>query len=185
MVSIIISYKLHICECLHAKLLQSRLTLCDSMDWSPPGSSVYGILQGKILKWVAMPSSRGSSWPRNWTVSHKSPALADRFFTTSTTWEAHKLHIIALYFSSSPSSILLCTFPPTKEFVLRFFIYLKANVIIKSCHEYPYMFSPTTTHTHTHTHTHKFSLAVNWRCDCSHEIKRCLLLEKKSFDQHR
>ena len=154
MVSIIISYKLHICECLHAKLLQSRLTLCDSMDWSPPGSSVYGILQGKILKWVAMPSSRGSSWPRNWTVSHKSPALADRFFTTSTTWEAHKLHIIALYFSSSPSSILLCTFPPTKEFVLRFFYIFESQ-----CHHKIlswvsiYVFPHHHTHTHTHTHT--------------------------------
>ena len=34
------------------------------MDRSPPGSSVHGILQARILEWVAMPSSRGSSWPR-------------------------------------------------------------------------------------------------------------------------
>ena len=37
------------------------------MDCSPPGSSVHGILQARILEWVAMPSSRGSSWPRDWT----------------------------------------------------------------------------------------------------------------------
>ena len=37
---------------------QSCLTLCDPMDCSPPGSSVYGILQARILEWVAMPSSR-------------------------------------------------------------------------------------------------------------------------------
>ena len=37
------------------------LTLCDPMDCSPPGSSVHGILQAKILEWGAMPSSRGSS----------------------------------------------------------------------------------------------------------------------------
>ena len=39
-------------------------TLCDPMDCSPPGSSVHGILQARILKWVAMPSYRVSSWPR-------------------------------------------------------------------------------------------------------------------------
>ena len=37
------------------------LTLCHPMDCSPPGSPVHGILQARILKWVAMPSSRGSS----------------------------------------------------------------------------------------------------------------------------
>ena len=48
-----------------AKMLQSCLTLCDPMDYSLPGSSVHGILQAKILEWVAMPSSRGSSRPRD------------------------------------------------------------------------------------------------------------------------
>ena len=43
---------------------QSRPTLCDPMEWSPPGSSVHGILQARILEWVAIPSSRGSSQPR-------------------------------------------------------------------------------------------------------------------------
>ena len=43
------------------------LTLCDPMDCSPPASSVHGILQARILEWVAMPFSRGSSWPRDWT----------------------------------------------------------------------------------------------------------------------
>ena len=43
------------------KLLQLCLTLCDPMDCSPPGSSVQGILQARILEWVAMPSSRGYS----------------------------------------------------------------------------------------------------------------------------
>ena len=49
------------------KSLQSRLTLCDPMDHSPPGSSVHGILQGRTLEWVAISSSRGSSQPRGWT----------------------------------------------------------------------------------------------------------------------
>ena len=46
---------------------QSCPTLCDPVDCSPPGSSVHGILQAGILEWVAIPFSRGSSWPRDWT----------------------------------------------------------------------------------------------------------------------
>ena len=57
----------------------SRLTLCNPMDCSPPGSSVHGILQASILGWIAMPFFRGSSQPRDQTqVSH----MAGRFFTS-------------------------------------------------------------------------------------------------------
>ena len=48
------------------------------MDSSPPGSSVQGILQARILEWVAIPFSRGSSWPRDWT---QVSCTAGRFFT--------------------------------------------------------------------------------------------------------
>ena len=41
----------------HAKSLQSCSTLCDPMDYNPTGSSVHGILQARILEWVAMPAS--------------------------------------------------------------------------------------------------------------------------------
>ena len=51
----------------HAKSLQSCQKLCDPLDCSPPGSSVRRILQARILVWIAMPLSRGSSWPRDWT----------------------------------------------------------------------------------------------------------------------
>ena len=51
---------------------QSCLTLCNPMDCSLPGSSVHGFLQARILEWVAIPFSRGSSQPRIWTWS---PAL--------------------------------------------------------------------------------------------------------------
>ena len=51
--------------CVYAKSLQLCLTLCDPMDCSPPGSSVHGILQARILEWVAMSSSRESSRPRD------------------------------------------------------------------------------------------------------------------------
>ena len=53
--------------CVHAKLLQSCPTLCDPVDSSPPGSSVLGFLQARIVEWGSIPSSKGSSWPRNWT----------------------------------------------------------------------------------------------------------------------
>ena len=57
------------CVPLHACMLShsSSVQLCDSMDCSPPGSSVHGILQARILEWVAISSSRGSSLPRDWT----------------------------------------------------------------------------------------------------------------------
>ena len=76
---------------MHAQLLRLCLRLCNPMDCSLLGSSVHGILQARILEWLAMPSSRRSSQPRDWTcvkpVSLTSPALAGGFFTTSTTWE--------------------------------------------------------------------------------------------------
>ena len=51
----------------HAQLLQSCPALCNPMDCSPPGSSVHGILQSRLLEWVAISSSRESSWPRTQT----------------------------------------------------------------------------------------------------------------------
>ena len=56
----------------------SCLTLWDPVDRSPPGSSVHGILQARILEWVAMPSFRGSSQPRNPTRVSR---FTGRFFT--------------------------------------------------------------------------------------------------------
>ena len=72
--------------CVRAKSFQSCLTLCNPINCSPPNSSVHGILQARILEWVAF--SRGSSRSRDWTLSPMSLALAGRFFTTSSTWEA-------------------------------------------------------------------------------------------------
>ena len=52
---------------MHAQLLKSCPTLCDPMDCSPPGFSVHGILQARILEWVVVPFPRGSSLPRDLT----------------------------------------------------------------------------------------------------------------------
>ena len=67
----------------------SRVRLCDSVACSPPGSCVHGALQARIPEWVAVPSSRGSSRPRDQTrVSYISCIGRDGFFTTYATWEA-------------------------------------------------------------------------------------------------
>ena len=56
---------------------------CHSMDCRPPDSSVHGILQARVLAWVAISFSRGSSWPKAWAqVFH----TAGRFFTIWLTW---------------------------------------------------------------------------------------------------
>ena len=90
-------YNGHMCMC--AKSLQSCPTLFDLMDCSLPGSSVRGIIQARILEWVVMPSSRGSSWPKSWTrISHIS--CIGRFFTADASWEAHKMYIFQHNFSS-------------------------------------------------------------------------------------
>ena len=60
---------------------QSCPTLCNPVDCSPPGSSVHGILQARMLEWVAISSSRGSSQCRNWACISCIPWIADRFFT--------------------------------------------------------------------------------------------------------
>ena len=57
---------------------QSCLTLCNPTDCRLPGSCVHGILQARILEWVAISFSRGSSWPKNWT---QVSCIAGKFFT--------------------------------------------------------------------------------------------------------
>ena len=74
-----------LCACSVAQLC---LTFYDPMDCNPPGSSVHGIFQAKILEWVAMPSSRDLFNPEIEPVPLMSPTLAGGFSTTSTTREA-------------------------------------------------------------------------------------------------
>ena len=75
------------------------------MDCSPPDSSVHGILQLRILEWVAMPSSRGSSQPRDWTLVSYSSCIAGQFFTTSAAWEAPAWALVKPGFKLEESSI--------------------------------------------------------------------------------
>ena len=87
--------KIWMCVCV--KLLQLCLTLYDLMDCSPPGSSVHGILQARILEWIACPPPGDLPDPGIKPASFMSLALAGRFFTTSTTWEALNLNIPGYY----------------------------------------------------------------------------------------
>ena len=65
---------------------QSCLTICNPMDYSLPGFSVHEILQARILEWVVMLSSRGSSRPRDWTQAF---CITGGFFTIWATREAY------------------------------------------------------------------------------------------------
>ena len=69
------------------KVAQSCPTFCDPMDYSPPGFSVHGILQARILEWVAMPFSRGSSQPKDRT---QVSCIAGGIFTVWVTREAQR-----------------------------------------------------------------------------------------------
>ena len=78
-----------VCVCVCVLSLFSHVQLFfDSTDCSLPGTSVHGILQARILKWVAMPSPADLSDPGTKTTSQMSSALAGGFFNTSVTWEA-------------------------------------------------------------------------------------------------
>ena len=68
---------------------QSCLTLCNPMNCSPPGSSVHGILQARILEWFTISFSRVSSWPRDWTCVS---CIAGRCFTVWATRESSSRH---------------------------------------------------------------------------------------------
>ena len=78
-----------------AKLLQSCPTLCHPIDGSPPGSSVHGILQSRILDWVAISFSRGTSQPRDWTLVS---CLTGRFFTIWATGKCNFCQVRVLSF---------------------------------------------------------------------------------------
>ena len=74
-------------ESVKAKVLLAQLypTVCDPMDYGPPGSSVHGLFQARILEWFVISSSRRSSRPKDQT---QASCTAGRFFTISATREA-------------------------------------------------------------------------------------------------
>ena len=77
---------------------------CDPMDCSPPGSSVHGIFQARILEWAAIPYFRGSSQPRDQT---RISCIAGEFFTSWTTRESnsYQTYIFQLNVSNLVSNL--------------------------------------------------------------------------------
>ena len=86
--------------------LLSHVRLCDPMDCSLPVSSLHGILQARVLEWVAISFSRGSSWPRDQIqVSH----IPGRCFNLWATREAHRLFSASQVLLSFLSWCFACT----------------------------------------------------------------------------
>ena len=98
------------------------------MDRSPPGSSIHGILQARILEWVAMPSSRGSSLPRDQTYNYYAFCIGRRVLYHRATWKApiHTSITFQIQFSSIPG------------FVIRMYVILD---IISRYNQYLYLYS--------------------------------------------
>ena len=121
---------------------QSCPTLCDLMDCSLPGSSVHGILQARILEWIAIPFSKFPD-PGTKPTSLRSPALTGGFFTTNATWEAllDDIHTCWLHLVV-PCKILRYCYPsflPTSRFTfssfpqnnsLTFFPFLQRTLLL-------------------------------------------------------
>ena len=129
-------------------IAQSYLPPCSPIDCSPPGSSVHGILQARILEWVAMSFSRGSSWPRDWTqVSH----ITSRFFPV---WATGEAPFLGIYSKDKKTLIWKDTCSP---------MFIAAILKLAKVWEQPkcpstdewikkMFFAYTLTHTHTYTH---------------------------------
>jgi len=86
-------------------------TLCNPVDCSLPGFSVHGIFQARILEWVAISFSRGSSWPRGRT---QVSCIVGRRFTLWVTREAHYYKILVIF----PCAVLI-----SSQFIYLFYIY--------------------------------------------------------------
>ena len=76
----------------------SVMSDCDPVDCSSPGSSVHGFLQARILEWVAIPFSRASFWPRDWT---QVACNTGRFFTVWAAREVQKVLELDNYFKAA------------------------------------------------------------------------------------
>ena len=101
-----------VCVCVCVQLCS---TLWDPIDCSPPGSSVHGISQARILEWVATSCFRGSSWPKDRTRVSCVSCISRWILSHCVTWKAHKKGMMIVckrylaqfyaYNSSSPSRL--------------------------------------------------------------------------------
>ena len=143
------------------KVAQSCPTLCDLTDCGPPGSSVHGILQARILEWVAFPFSRGSSQPRDQT---QVSCIAGGFFTI---WATRKvqfkntwtyIHALWMYLSCQQQNLQskLCTFEIiTKIIHFKFIYFFKFLIFYLKIHM-----------------KYQFVLFILWFCDTGINAKK-------------
>ena len=122
------------CVCVCAKSLQSCLTFCDPMDSSPPGSSVHEILQARLLEWVAMPFSRGSSRPRDRTHVSCGSCLAGGFFTAEPLGKAENKRVLSKL--SGNRWVVLCIFPLWFHFSVFWLMFLLFLSQASSCSQW-------------------------------------------------
>ena len=79
----IVVVTIYVCVCIYlSKVAQLCPTLCDPMDCSLPGSTLHGILQARVLEWVAISFSRGSSQPRDQTQVSRIPGRCFNLWAT-------------------------------------------------------------------------------------------------------
>ena len=123
--------------------------LCNPLDGSLPGSSVHGILQARILEWVAIPFSRGSSQPRDWTLVF---CIAGSFFMVWAAMHPTLRNPEPFCFQNLCRKVY---FPPLEAFWVCSLLSVFSNLIMLCLGMGLFSF------------------------DCSHEIKRCLLLGRK------
>ena len=92
----------------------NRYTLCDPMDCSPPGTSVRGIFQARILERIVMPFSRGSSQPRDWNLISFVSCIDKQSLYYCSTWEAQKPCVTSAKWSilQGEKIELIESFPP-------------------------------------------------------------------------
>ena len=109
----------------------SHVWLCNSMDYSPLGSSVHRILQARILEWVAIPFSRGSSWPRDQTSIS---CIVGRFFTI---WATREVHLLS---KAQPKCFLSWKPNLTLSYQNQSPLYLHSSFPISVFHIYSIMF---------------------------------------------
>ena len=135
---------------------QASLILCDPMDCSSPGSSIHRILQARILVWVAISSSRGSSWPRTKPASFVSPVLAGRFFTSEPPGKPRQSQMSSWGNTKHQNTVCLNSFPLNvyahEVWELSNLGYVSSNImLIPSCQNF---------HCHFNIHSVQFSCSV-------------------------
>ena len=194
-------------DCLFAKFLQSRLTLCDPMACGLPGSSVHGILQARILEWVAISFSRGSSRPMSlmspdWEADSLPPGSPGKPRCVQyIVWDAgldgsqagmkiSGRNINNLSYADDTTlmanseeelkSLLIRVKEKSEKAGLKLNIKKKNKKNLGSWHPVPSLHGKQMGKQCKQGHTIYLGSKITVDSDCSHEIKRRLLLGKKA-----